>query len=129
MQDWSTKPWGSSTKAVMIAWAQVEFGNTPWPVPGKRRATELCSPGVISPTQLGAVLESNAPDRIRVGTALDTGRRSAVSERPSPQASHSRKIQLPVGVIRRTESGRPGIAVRAWDRASSGVVQFAISWQ
>src|ERR1700716_2253607 len=114
----------------MIFCAQAEVGITPWSTPGNRSARELLSPGVTSRTHCGAVLESNEPDMISVGTLLLTGRVSAVFERAGrPQASHSRKIQLPVGVIRSTESGRPGIANFAWDRACSGVVQFAISWQ
>jgi len=61
MQDSSRSVPGLSTNAVMIDWAQAEFGSTAWPIPGKRSATDLLSPGVISPTHRGAVLESNSP--------------------------------------------------------------------
>src|SRR5438094_8357899 len=110
MHERSTEELGLSRYAVMIVWAQPDVGRTPWPTPGNRRITELLSPGVIRSTHAGAVLESNVPARISVGTVLTVGASEAGSDLPSPQARHSSKNQLPVGVIRSTESGRRGIA-------------------
>jgi hypothetical protein len=105
----------------MMAWAQTEVGNTAWPIPGKCSTTELRSPRVISLIHCGAVLESNMPDRMSVGTVLKAGLRLTESDLPNPQSSHSRNIK--------TDSASPGIADLAWDSASSGVVQVVISWQ
>ncbi len=123
MQDWSTSVRGLSTNAVMICWAQADVGITPWPTPGKRSATELLRPGVTSfdPLRRGAGVERARQDQ---GRNLAPHREGVGGVRPAQTpAPHSRKIQLPVGVIRSTESGSPGIAVCAADRAWSGVVQ------
>jgi hypothetical protein len=78
----------------MIVWAQPDVGRTPWPTPGNRRTTELLSPGVTCSTHEGAVLESNVPVRMSVGTVLTTGAGDAGSTFRGPRHGTRRRMNF-----------------------------------